>query len=228
LVLACPLLHGDCHVFSREFTAARGPGTLSDAALYERGFVQTAALICTGAGLIAAAAQISIPLPFTPVPITGQTFAVLLVGAGLGAGRGATSAILYLALGLTHAPVFAHGTQGLDAVTGASGGYLVSFPFAAALAGWFAERRWDRRFSSAIGAMLTANVVIYAVGIPWLALSLHTSFRHALELGLYPFVPGDLLKLYLAAAALPATWRMVSGATPDALAHKPPNSNSET
>lgn len=213
---------------SHNASLARGPGTLAEAALSERGFFRLAALICTGAGLIAASAQLSIPLPFTPVPITGQTFAVLLVGAGLGARLGAASALVYLALGLAHTPVFAHGTYGIDAVTGASGGYLVSFPFAAALAGWLAQRRWDRRFNSAIGAMLTANVVIYAVGIPWLALSLHTSFRHALELGLYPFVPGDLLKLYLAAAALPAIWRMVSAATPDTLAHEPPNSNSET
>jgi biotin transport system substrate-specific component len=166
-----------------------------------------AAFICGGAALIALAAQISIALPFTPVPITGQTFAVLLVGASLGAFRGGASALLYLAIGAADTPVFAHGASGLAVITGPSGGYLVSFPVAAALAGWLAEKRWDRRFGSSIGAMLSGNVVIYAVGIPWLAVSLHTSLEKALELGLYPFVPGDTLKLYLAATCLPVAWR---------------------
>jgi biotin transport system substrate-specific component len=183
--------------------------TLVDVAFDERGFLPVAALICTGTGVIAAAAQVSIPLPFTPVPITGQTFAVLLVGSSLGAARGAASALLYLALGIADTPVFAHGASGIHVLTGSSGGYLLAFPLAAALAGTLAQHRWDRRFSSAVGAMLTANLLIYGVGVPWLALSLHTSFQHALELGLYPFVPGDLVKLYLAAAALPGVWRLL-------------------
>jgi biotin transport system substrate-specific component len=189
--------------------SASPPLTLGDAALFDDGLVPAVGLVCMGAGLIALAAQISVSLPFTPVPITGQTFAVLLVGASLGAVRGATSALLYLAIGVANAPVFAHGGSGVGALTGATGGYLVGFPCAAALAGWLSERHWDRRFASAIGAMLSANVMIYAVGVPWLAISLHTSFRHALELGLYPFVPGDTLKLYLAAALLPTAWRAI-------------------
>jgi biotin transport system substrate-specific component len=92
-------------------------------------------------------------------------------------------------------------------ITGASGGYLISYPFAAALTGWLAEHRWDRRFSSAVGAMLTGNVLIYLFGLPWLAIVLGTSLEKTLELGLYPFVPGDTFKLYLAAALLPAAWR---------------------
>jgi biotin transport system substrate-specific component len=94
-------------------------------------------------------------------------------------------------------------------ITGATGGYLVSFPIASGLAGFLAERGWDRRFSSAIGAMLTANVLIYVVGLPWLAIVLHTNLEKTLEYGLYPFVPGDMLKLYLAAAGLPLAWRAV-------------------
>ena len=192
---------------SNSFAARRM--TLADLALGEsRGF-EAAALVCGGAALMAAAAQISVSLPFTPVPITGQTFAVLLVGAGLGSVRGSASALVYLALGAVDTPVFAHGASGVGVITGASGGYLVSFPIAAALAGRLAERGWDRGFGSAIGAMLSGSVVIYGIGVPWLALSLHTSFRHALELGLYPFVPGDTVKLYLAAAALPVAWRLV-------------------
>ena len=94
-------------------------------------------------------------------------------------------------------------------ITGASGGYLVSYPFVAALTGRLAERRWDRRVSSAIGAMLTGNVLIYLCGLPWLAVVLNTNLEKTLEYGLYPFVPGDTFKLYLAALALPGAWRLV-------------------
>jgi biotin transport system substrate-specific component len=94
-------------------------------------------------------------------------------------------------------------------VTGATGGYLIGFTVAAALTGALAERGWDRRFSSAIGAMLTGSVVIYLFGLIWLSRSLNTGLTKTLELGLYPFVPGDLVKLYLAAAALPVAWRLV-------------------
>jgi biotin transport system substrate-specific component len=159
--------------------------------------------------VIAGCAQLSIPLPFTPVPITGQTFAVLLVGATLGSLRGGASALLYVLLGIAGAPVYATGAHGWAVITGASGGYLASYPVVSALTGWLAERHWDRRFSSAIGAMLTGNVVIYLFGLPWLALVLNTNLEKTLELGLYPFVPGDTLKLYLAALALPTAWRFV-------------------
>ncbi len=181
--------------------------TLRLAAFPGAGLLTDVVLVCLGAGLIAGSAQISIALPFTPVPITGQTFAVLLVGASLGTARGGASALLYVLLGIVGAPVYAHGAAGWAVITGASGGYLVSYPFASALTGRLAERRWDRRFSSAVGAMLTGNVLIYLVGLPWLALALHTGLEKTLELGLYPFVPGDTFKLYLAAALLPAAWR---------------------
>jgi biotin transport system substrate-specific component len=183
--------------------------TLRLAALPRSGFLTDAVLVGLGAALLAGSAQVSIALPFTPVPITGQTFAVLLVGASLGSVRGASSALLYVLLGVAGAPVYAHGDAGWAVVTGASGGYLFSYPFASALTGWLAERRWDRRFSSAIGAMLTGNVLIYLFGLPWLAVVLGTGLEKTLELGLYPFVPGDTFKLYLAAALLPAAWRLV-------------------
>jgi biotin transport system substrate-specific component len=168
-----------------------------------------AALVLAGTALVAGAAQISVALPFTPVPITGQTFAVLLVGATLGTVRGAASLLLYLWLGVAGAPIYAHHTHGWSVVTSASGGYLVGFVLAAALTGFLAERRWDRRLSSSIGLMLTGNVVIYLVGLPWLAIVLNTNLEKTLEYGLYPFIPGDTFKLYLAAAALPAAWRLV-------------------
>ena len=163
----------------------------------------------SGTALVSLCAQISVKLPFTPVPITGQTFAVCLVGASLGAARGAASLALYFLIGVLGAPVYAHHDHGWDVITSASGGYIFGFVAAAAVTGALAEHGWDRRFSSAVGAMLTGNVVIYLVGLPWLAVVLNTNLEQTLEDGLYPFVPGDLFKLYCAAALLPAAWRGV-------------------
>jgi biotin transport system substrate-specific component len=186
--------------------------TLRNAILPRSGLLTDALLIAGGAGLIAASAQVSFKLPFTPVPITGQTFSVLLVGAALGTMRGGASAFLYVLAGLLF-PIYApHTGYGWSTITSASGGYLVSYPFVAALTGWLAERRWDRKFSSAVGAMLTGNVVIYLFGLPWLAVVLNTNLEKTFELGLYPFVPGDTFKLYLAAAALPGAWKLVGAA----------------
>ncbi len=185
--------------------------TLRVAVLPRAGVLADAVLIAAGAGLIAATAQFAFKLPFTPVPITGQTFSVLLVGASLGTVRGGASALLYVLAGLV-LPVYASGGEGWDVIVGASGGYLVSYPFVAALTGRLAEQRWDRRFSSAVGAMLTGNVVIYLFGLPWLAVVLNTNLEKTLELGLYPFVPGDTFKLYLAALALPGAWKLVGAA----------------
>ena len=173
------------------------------------GLLTDALLVTAGTGLVAAAAQISVKLPFTPVPITGQTFAVLLVGASLGTIRGFSSLFLYLWLGVAGAPIYAHHDHGWAVLTSASGGYLVGFVLAAAVTGYLAERRWDRRLSSSIGSMLTGNVIVYLVGLPWLAVVLGTDLNTTLEDGLYPFVPGDIFKLYLAAALLPGAWRVV-------------------
>jgi biotin transport system substrate-specific component len=183
--------------------------TLRTAALPRAGLLADSVFIAAGAALIALSAQISIPLPFTPVPITGQTFAVLLVGASLGALCGGASAVLYVCLGIVGIPVYADGTHGWAQLTSATGGYLIGFVLAAIVTGLLAERRWDRRFSSAIGAMLTGSVVIYLCGLTWLAHELGTGLTKTLELGLYPFVPGDLFKLYVAAAALPLAWRFI-------------------
>jgi biotin transport system substrate-specific component len=166
-------------------------------------------LVFGGAGFVALAAQVSFDLPFTPVPITGQTFAVLLVGASLGALLALASLGLYLFVGALGAPIYADGNGGWETLTGPTGGYIVGFVLAAVLIGALAQRRWDRRFSSAVAAMLTGNVVIYLVGLPWLADKIDAGFETTLEQGLYPFVVGDLLKLYLAGALLPSAWKLV-------------------
>ena len=181
--------------------------TLRLAVFPRAGLLTDAALVIGGTGLVAAAAQVSIP--FQPVPLTGQTFAVLLVGASLGTIRGTASLAFYLWLGVAGAPIYAEHRSGWNVLTGASGGYIIGFVFAAAVIGWLAEHGWDRRFSSAVGAMLIGNVIIYLVGLPWLASVANLGFKETLDAGLYKFVPGDLLKLYLAAALLPTAWRLV-------------------
>ena len=184
--------------------------TLRLAVFPRPGLLTDALLVLGGAGFVALAAQVSIDLPFTPVPITGQTFAVLLVGASLGALLGLASLGLYTFVGALGAPVYADGRHGWDILTGPTGGYIIGFALAAFLVGALAQRRWDRRFSSAVAAMLTGNVVIYLVGLPWLAEKIDAGLETTLEQGLYPFVVGDLLKLYLAGALLPSAWRLVA------------------
>jgi len=160
--------------------------------------------------LTAAAAQIRIPLGFTPVPITGQTFAVLISGAALGAVWGGTSQLLYLVLGGIGLPFFTDGGRGWEVVFGASGGYIVGFIGAAFIVGYMAERRQDRQVLSAIPAFITGNLVIYAVGVPWLyvAVDTITTGEQALASGFTPFIVGDLIKIALAGLLLPAAWRL--------------------
>jgi biotin transport system substrate-specific component len=143
------------------------------------------------------------------VPITLQTFPVLLVGAALGPVRGGLSAALYLVLGLAGIPLYAEQKHGWSVFSGVTGGYIVGFIVAAVLVGWLAERGWDRQFSSAVGSMLTGSVVIYLCGALWLRHYLHLNWASTLEDGVYPFIPFDLVKLYLAAAALPSAWTLV-------------------
>ncbi len=162
-----------------------------------------------GALWVALFAQVRIPLPFTPVPITGQTFAVLLVGAALGAGRGAGALMLYLLMGMTGLPVFAGGAAGLSHLSGPSGGYLIGFVIAATAVGRMAEHGWERSFRTSLLPFSLGTLLIYLVGVPWLAL--YVGAEAAIQKGLLPFLPGDLIKLLLAALALPSAWRLVQG-----------------
>lgn len=183
--------------------------TLRLAVFPRSGLLVDVLLVVAGAGLVALCAQIEIPLAFTPVPISGQTFAVLLVGASLGPLLGGSSLLLYFCVGLIGAPVYSGGDGGWEIVHGATGGYLVGFIAAAVLTGWLAQRRWDRHFNSAVAAMLSGSVVIYSFGLPWLAKEIGTGLEGTLEAGLYPFVIGDLIKLYLAGMLLPGAWKLV-------------------
>ncbi|RAQ96589.1 biotin transporter BioY [Thermogemmatispora tikiterensis] len=142
----------------------------------------------------------------TPVPITLQTLGVLLTGAVLGSRRGALALLAYLAEGATGLPVFAGGAGGVAVLLGYTGGYLWSYPLAAWVTGWLCERGLDRRYLTAALAMLPGSLIIYAVGVPWLALVLHLGPAQALLLGMVPFLVGDTLKLLLAAALLPSAW----------------------
>jgi biotin transport system substrate-specific component len=176
-------------------------------------------MVAMGTLLIVLGARAAFYLPGNPlVPITLQTFGVLFGGALLGSRRGVLSVLLYLMLGIVGLPVFAQGESGLDAlatysggrlVLGASGGYLFGFVLASALVGRLAELGWDRHIGGSVAALVLGNAVIYAVGVPWLALAAELDGPKALEFGLYPFLVGDLIKLALAAALLPVGWWLV-------------------
>jgi biotin transport system substrate-specific component len=157
--------------------------------------------------------QVAIPLePFSPVPITGQTLAVLLIGAAYGAARGGITIALYLALGAMNLPrAFAEGKTGIEFLKAASptGGYLVGFLIAAIVVGFLAQRGWDRSVGSALGAMFIGEIIIVTLGVAWLANALDLPAQKAMEFGLYPFVVGDVIKLLLAAGLLPTTWKLM-------------------
>ncbi|HEX9386858.1 MAG TPA: biotin transporter BioY, partial [Anaerolineales bacterium] len=172
------------------------------------GWLRDVILILLGAVFVAVLAQIEIPLPFTPVSITGQTFGVLLVGAALGSKRGAASLASYLALGLFGLPFFAGGAHGLNILIGATGGYLIGFVIAAYVIGLLAERGLERSMRTSIIPFLVGTVIIYVCGVAWLAAFLG-SFSKALAAGLLPFLIGDAIKLGAASLALPAAWKLV-------------------
>lgn len=183
--------------------------TLADAAWPRAGALQNALLIALASLVTAAAAQIAIPVPWSPVPITGQTFAVLLSGALLGPRRAFAAQALYLAEGASGLPFFAGGSGGVAVFAGPTAGYLVSFPFAAALTGWLCARGWDRRFLSMLAAMLIGSVVVFALGLA--VLSRFLPATQLLAAGLLPFLPGDLVKAAAAALVFPAIWKRIGG-----------------
>ncbi len=173
-----------------------------------RNMANSVALVFGGAVLTAIAAQIAVPM--WPVPITGQTFAVLLVGAVLGASRGALSMITYFSLGAAGLPVFTGAVAGIT--FGTTFGYLVGFIAAAAVVGWFSQLNWHKKVSGVIASFVIGNAVIYLFGLPWLAfalsnLGLASDIGSVVAAGLVPFLVGDVIKMALAAAALPLAWK---------------------
>jgi biotin transport system substrate-specific component len=181
------------------------PRTLGD--VIPGGLVRSIALVIGGAIFVGLTAQVSIPLPFTPVPLTLQTFSVLLVGAALGSVRGVASMALYLLAGVAGVPWFAEHQSGWAL---ASFGYIVGFVAAAWVVGRLAERGADRRVLPTIGMMALGNLVIYVFGVAGLMLIAHLSVGKALALGVLPFLIGDAIKILLAAVLLPGTWKLIN------------------
>lgn len=180
------------------------PAAPSGARLYDLAAVVCASLI------VALSAQLALHLPFSPVPITGQTLAVLLAGAMLGSRRGALAVVAYVLEGIAGLPVFAGGVGGPAHLLGPTGGYLLGFVAAAYVTGRLSEYGWDRRAASAALAMLLGNLVLYAPGLAWLAAFVGAD--KALAVGLYPFIVGDLLKIAIAVLMLPLGWKFVAHA----------------
>lgn len=162
-------------------------------------------LVLAAAAFVGALAQLSIRLPFTPVPVTGQTLGVLVAGTALGWRRGALALALYGVAGLAGVPWFAGHASGF---VGVNFGYVLGFVLAAGLAGWLAGRGADRSVRRCLPAMVAADLGIYLVGVPWLALWLHVDLARALALGFVPFLIGDAVKALLASGLLPAAWRL--------------------
>jgi biotin transport system substrate-specific component len=183
-----------------------GRAVLADLLPGER--VRDVVLVVGYAALTGLAAQVSVKLPFTPVPITGQTFAVLLGAAALGWRRASLGMGLYLAAGLAGVPWFAEGRGGAEVLTVPSFGYVVGFLVAAAVVGWLAGRGQDRTPARTVLTMVVGNLVVYAFGLPWLMASLDVGLAEGLELGVTPFLAGDALKILLAAGLLPGAWAL--------------------
>lgn len=168
------------------------------------------ALLVTGAALLTALlAQVAIPVAGSPVPITGQTLAVVLTAAALGPVRGVAGQALYLLLGAVGLPFYSDASHGIEVITGATGGFLVGFLPAALLIGLAARHGQDRRMTRALPLFAAGQLVIFAVGVPWLAVTAHLSADQALHAGFYPFIVGGLVKAAIAGALLPAAWRWV-------------------
>ncbi len=165
------------------------------------------ALILGGSLLIGLSAKVKVVLPFSPVPVTGQTFAVLMAGALLGARRGSLAVIAYLIQGFAGAPVFAFG-GGPAVLLGPTGGYLVGFVPAAFVTGLLAERGWDRKMATTVLAMFLGNLAIYTCGLFWLTCLMGAKVT-VITMGLLPFLPGDVIKIILAAILLPSSWKLL-------------------
>lgn len=192
---------------------------LADHLVTNRSTAANIALIGAGAATVALLAQVEIPM--WPVPITGQTLGVMLVGATLGAWRGAAALLTYLVAGLAGLPVFAGLTGGIASVAKPSFGFIIGFVFAAALIGWLAQHNWDRRPLLSLVAFFGASLVPFVFGVPYMWVALEQlgtdmNFALAMQYGVTPFIIGGIVKWLLAAALLPLAWRLVRAVERDA------------
>ncbi len=176
--------------------------------ILENAWVYNLMLTFLGSWFVALLAQISIPLGFTPVPITGQTLGVLLVGSLLGTRLGTLALLLYVAQGAIGLPFFADGNSGVQVLSGSTAGYIYGFVLAAALTGWLAERGWDRKVSTTVLSMVLGTVLIYVPGVIWLA-GFVGGLEEAVVLGVLPFLLGAAIKIAVAAGVLPGAWKLL-------------------
>ena len=185
------------------------------ATVFPRSTALTEALfVVAGVGFIALLAQISIPVPGSPVPVTGQTLAVLLIGTTYGARLGVLTFATYLLAGVAGAPIFApSGTSanhGIDRLIGATGGYLVGMLVASLVLGYLADRKADQKFKTSFPALLLGDAIIFTFGLLWLQQTLNLTWSQTIAAGFMPFILGELLKIAITATSLPLVWRRIS------------------
>jgi biotin transport system substrate-specific component len=183
--------------------------TLRSAVVVEDSAVSKMGFVLGGTLFLAAMAQIALPIPGSPVPVTGQTLGVLLLGTAYGTSLGLTTLLFYLVAGIAGAPVFTGHSSGIDHLVGATGGYLIGMVIAAAVTGFLAGRKWDQKISTVIPTMLLGNVIIFSLGLTWLHLSTGQSWSWTISKGFTPFVIGEALKIAIASTALPTLWKFV-------------------
>ena len=184
--------------------------TLRSVALPARTAVSSVGLVLGGTLFLGAMAQISLPVPGSPVPITGQTLGALLLGTAYGASLGFSTFAFYIAAGIAGAPLFAGHSAGIERLTGATGGYLVGMLVASWVTGALAGRKWDQKISTVVPTMLIGTTIIFTFGLLWLQHSTGQSWSWTFEKGLQPFVVGEVIKIAIASTALPTVWRFVS------------------
>ncbi|CAN2232323.1 BioY Uncharacterized conserved protein [actinobacterium SCGC AAA044-D11] len=184
--------------------------TLKSAFISRTTAVTQISLILGGTIFLAAMAQISFPIPGSPVPFTGQTLGVLLLGTAYGASLGFSTVAFYLLMGIAGAPIFASGSHGFEKIAGATGGYLVGMLISSLVLGALAGRKWDQKIKTVIPTMIIGNVIIFTFGLFWLHQYSGQSWSWTIEKGLTPFILAEFIKIAIASTALPAVWRLVA------------------
>jgi biotin transport system substrate-specific component len=184
--------------------------TLKSAFITRSTVASQISMILTGTVFLAVMAQIAFPIPGSPVPFTGQTLGVLLLGTAYGAGLGFSTIAFYLLMGMAGAPIFSSGTSGIERIVGPTGGYLVGMLISSLVLGALAGRKWDQRIKTVIPTMIIGNLVIFAIGLLWLNLYTGQSWLWTFEKGFTPFVFGEIIKIAIASTALPAVWKYVA------------------